>query len=44
MSVRVLPRIGFKQNGFQYRFIRRVNALIQLPQVRAKVLFSRNAV
>ena len=40
--MRVFPGIRFEQNGFQYRLIRRVDALVQLPQAGAEVFFSRD--
>ncbi|MNT62612.1 hypothetical protein D3C72_2003470 [compost metagenome] len=41
LSIRVFPGIGFQQQGFQHRLVRRVDAFVQLPQTGAEVFFRR---
>ncbi|MNP52552.1 hypothetical protein D3C76_1469520 [compost metagenome] len=41
LRIRVFPGIGFQQQGFQHRLVRRVDAFVQLPQAGTEIFFRR---
>ena len=41
LGIGIFPGIGFQQQGLQHRLVRRIDALVQLPQAGAEVLFRR---
>lgn len=41
LGIGVFPGIGFQQQGLQHRLVRRIDALVQLPQAGAEILFRR---
>ena len=41
LGIGVFPGIGFQQQGLQHCLVRRIDALVQLPQAGAEVLFRR---